>query len=115
MLAQVRNSVLPVQLAALPATPPAVADESFWEGLEPVHFGGLPRLQDSVTVIGWVGCVSALQSCFHCGLALWSGCTRPCVLPGPACHHLCPTSARLHLLTLLATTPPAATPSEETP
>lgn len=30
----------------------AVEDESFWEGLEPVCFGGLPRLQDSVTVIG---------------------------------------------------------------
>jgi S1-C subfamily serine protease len=30
-----------------------VEDESFWEGLEPVRFGGLPRLQDSVTVIGY--------------------------------------------------------------
>lgn len=30
----------------------AVEDESFWDGLEPVNFGGLPRLQDSVTVIG---------------------------------------------------------------
>ncbi|GAB4815905.1 hypothetical protein N2152v2_002951 [Parachlorella kessleri] len=30
-----------------------VEDESFWEGLEPVHFGTLPRLQDSVTVIGY--------------------------------------------------------------
>ncbi|KAL4419940.1 hypothetical protein ABPG75_007038 [Micractinium tetrahymenae] len=30
-----------------------VEDESFWEGLEPVSFGGLPHLQDSVTVIGY--------------------------------------------------------------
>eukprot|EP00887_Chlorella_sp_A99_P000136 scaffold16.g136.t1 len=31
----------------------AVEDEAFWEGLEPVSFGQLPRLQDSVTVIGY--------------------------------------------------------------
>ncbi|PSC74876.1 Protease Do-like 9 [Micractinium conductrix] len=30
-----------------------VEDESFWEGLVPVSFGGLPQLQDSVTVIGY--------------------------------------------------------------
>lgn len=30
-----------------------VEDESFWEGLQALHFGGLPRLQDSVTVIGY--------------------------------------------------------------
>ena len=30
-----------------------VEDEQFWEGLEPVRFGALPRLQDSVTVIGY--------------------------------------------------------------
>jgi hypothetical protein len=30
-----------------------VEDDGFWEGLEAVHFGGLPRLQDSVTVIGY--------------------------------------------------------------
>ncbi|EFN53636.1 hypothetical protein CHLNCDRAFT_58432 [Chlorella variabilis] len=30
-----------------------VEDESFWQGLEAVHFGGLPLLQDSVTVIGY--------------------------------------------------------------
>ncbi|KAK9829857.1 hypothetical protein WJX72_008281 [[Myrmecia] bisecta] len=30
-----------------------VEDESFWQGLEPVKFGQLPRLQESVTVIGY--------------------------------------------------------------
>ena len=30
-----------------------VEDEQFWEGLEAVRFGALPRLQDSVTVIGY--------------------------------------------------------------
>lgn len=29
-----------------------VEDPAFWEGVEPVKFGVLPRLQDSVTVIG---------------------------------------------------------------
>jgi hypothetical protein len=29
-----------------------VEDPRFWEGLEPVRFGSLPRLQESVTVIG---------------------------------------------------------------
>ena len=29
-----------------------VEDEAFWEGLAPVTFGQLPRLQDQVTVIG---------------------------------------------------------------
>ena len=29
-----------------------VEDEAFWEGLAPVNFGQLPRLQDQVTVIG---------------------------------------------------------------
>lgn len=29
-----------------------VEDEDFWEGLCPVNFGELPRLQDQVTVIG---------------------------------------------------------------
>lgn len=30
-----------------------VEDPAFWEGVEPVKFGVLPRLQDSVTVIGF--------------------------------------------------------------
>ena len=30
-----------------------VEDEAFWEGLAPVTFGQLPRLQDQVTVIGY--------------------------------------------------------------
>ena len=30
----------------------SVEDEAFWEGLHPVTFGELPKLQDSVTVIG---------------------------------------------------------------
>ena len=30
-----------------------VEDPAFWEGVEPVKFGVLPRLQDSVTVIGY--------------------------------------------------------------
>lgn len=29
-----------------------VEDENFWQGLSPVNFGELPRLQDQVTVIG---------------------------------------------------------------
>ncbi|KAK9791362.1 hypothetical protein WJX73_008963 [Symbiochloris irregularis] len=31
----------------------SVEDDSFWEGLQPVTFGELPKLQDSVTVIGF--------------------------------------------------------------
>lgn len=31
-----------------------VDDPAFWKGVEPVKFGVLPRLQDSVTVIGYV-------------------------------------------------------------
>ena len=39
--------------APLPPTPPpAVEDEEFWGGLQAVAFGELPRLQDSVVVIG---------------------------------------------------------------
>ncbi len=30
-----------------------VEDPAFWQGVEPVKFGVLPRLQDSVTVIGY--------------------------------------------------------------
>ncbi len=30
-----------------------VEDPAFWLGVEPVKFGVLPRLQDSVTVIGY--------------------------------------------------------------
>lgn len=31
----------------------SVKEEEFWEGLQPVEFGTLPKLQDSVTVIGF--------------------------------------------------------------
>lgn len=31
----------------------AVDDEGFWEGVEPLQFGPLPRLQDSVAVVGY--------------------------------------------------------------
>ncbi len=31
----------------------AVDDPSFWEGVEPLQFGPLPRLQDSVAVVGY--------------------------------------------------------------
>lgn len=31
----------------------AVDDEAFWEGMEPVQFGGLPHLQDDVVVVGY--------------------------------------------------------------
>lgn len=41
-----------MRLPALPAHG-AVEDEAFWAGLEPLRFGQLPRLQDSVTVIGY--------------------------------------------------------------
>jgi len=30
-----------------------VEDEKFWEGLEPLEFGDVPRLQESVTVVGY--------------------------------------------------------------
>jgi hypothetical protein len=30
-----------------------VEDDSFWEGVHPVHFGQLPQLQDGVTVVGY--------------------------------------------------------------
>ena len=31
----------------------AVDDDAFWEGMEPVQFGGLPHLQDDVVVVGY--------------------------------------------------------------
>jgi S1-C subfamily serine protease len=31
----------------------AVDDPGFWEGVEPLQFGPLPRLQDSVAVVGY--------------------------------------------------------------
>ena len=42
-----------------------VEDEAFWEGLAPVTFGQLPRLQDQVTVIGYA-------------LMCWGSCSMPC-------------------------------------
>ncbi|KAK3183520.1 hypothetical protein Dsin_030806 [Dipteronia sinensis] len=30
-----------------------VNDDEFWEGVSPVEFGGLPALQDAVTVVGY--------------------------------------------------------------
>lgn len=47
------GSCLTISLAApSPLLCCAVEDPEFWQGLQPVRFGGLPRLQDSVTVIG---------------------------------------------------------------
>jgi hypothetical protein len=31
----------------------AVDDEAFWQGVQPLEFGPLPRLQDSVAVVGY--------------------------------------------------------------
>lgn len=39
-----------------------VEDPAFWEGVEPVKFGVLPRLQDSVTVIGYVNTFTVVLS-----------------------------------------------------
>lgn len=36
-----------------------VKDDTFWQGVEPVRFGTLPHLQDSILVIGW-----GTQLCF---------------------------------------------------
>lgn len=30
-----------------------VAQDEFWDGVSPVEFGSLPRLQDAVTVVGY--------------------------------------------------------------
>lgn len=30
-----------------------VDDDAFWEGVEPLEFGPLPRLQDNVAVVGY--------------------------------------------------------------
>lgn len=30
-----------------------VSNEEFWEGVSPLEFGGLPVLQDAVTVVGY--------------------------------------------------------------
>ena len=38
-----------------------VEDPAFWEGVEPVKFGVLPRLQDSVTVIGYANIPTVWQ------------------------------------------------------
>lgn len=57
-----RSICPPITLAKHPLHR-AVEDESFWQGLEPVHFGGLPRLQDSVTVIGCARCAALLRCC----------------------------------------------------
>lgn len=44
-----------------------VEDPAFWEGVEPVKFGVLPRLQDSVTVIG---CASSTHTSMQGTLVL---------------------------------------------
>ena len=31
----------------------SVEDDSFWEGISPIKLGGLPRLQEMVTVVGY--------------------------------------------------------------
>ena len=43
---------MPADHRSLPAAILSVAEDEFWEGLRPVTFGQLPKLQDSVTVIG---------------------------------------------------------------
>ena len=74
-----------------PLPAPAVADESFWEGLEPVHFGGLPRLQDSVTVIGCVFDTWILKrSCVRCFCGMWKA---PLQHRVTSCHMLMQASA----------------------
>ena len=53
-----------------------VEDPAFWEGVEPVKFGVLPRLQDSVTVIGYVNTPIVLLSgnvAASCTTAIVSG------------------------------------------
>lgn len=61
------SSCLPCQLSSLldphttppdhlPAhipTHPPVDDPEFWEGVTPLEFGSLPRLQDQVAVVGY--------------------------------------------------------------
>ena len=61
----------------MPRRLPAVEDETFWEGLEPVIFGSLPRLQDSVTVIGWVGGWAGGRALAVCQNVCSSGAGRP--------------------------------------
>ena len=51
MLQSPRCAALSVDMSCTAAML-TVEDEAFWEGLAPVIFGQLPRLQDQVTVIG---------------------------------------------------------------
>jgi len=39
-----------------------VKDDTFWQGVEPVRFGTLPHLQDSILVIGCVCGASLLKN-----------------------------------------------------
>ena len=41
-----------------------VKDDTFWQGVEPVRFGTLPHLQDSILVIGW-GIAVWIYCCTH--------------------------------------------------
>ena len=57
-----------------------VDDEAFWKGLEPMHLGELPSLQESVAVVGYpvggdtisvtAGVVSRIEVRPHCCSAL---------------------------------------------
>ena len=57
-----------------------VDDPAFWQGVEPVKFGVLPRLQDSVTVIGCATCAFVMLhgnvAAFQSGLQLQACCHR---------------------------------------
>ncbi len=44
---------LPTPTLPFPAALLTVADDAFWEGVQPVTFGQLPTLQDAVTVVGY--------------------------------------------------------------
>ena len=51
MLQSLRCAALSIDMSYTAAML-TVEDKAFWEGLAPVNFGQLPRLQDQVTVIG---------------------------------------------------------------
>lgn len=56
----------------------AVDDDAFWEGVTPLDFGSLPKLQDTVAVVGYpiggdtisvtVGVVSRIEVCKSTGM-----------------------------------------------
>lgn len=73
----------------MPLLLPAVDDEEFWQGVQPLRFGPLPNLQESVYVVGYPIGGDTVSSCFKTETNQWGrhlGRTGRCTC-SQACRH----------------------------